>query len=70
MTLYMFLFFLILPLARLWRFYLPHHYPPYSRGDKVHTIVQRLLKPRSPHDCPACRLSCTLSSGVGPSFQV
>src|SRR6266567_3959368 len=30
------------------------------------TPLQRLLKPRSPHDCPACRLSCAHSSVVGP----
>jgi transposase-like protein len=32
----------------------------------LHSAVHRLLKPRSPRDCPACRLSCTLSSGVEP----
>jgi len=29
--------------------------------------VGRLLKPRTPLDCPACRLSCTNSSVVGPA---
>jgi hypothetical protein len=33
----------------------------------MHTKTRRLLKPRSPRDCPACRLSCTLSSVVGPA---
>src|SRR3989440_5467304 len=28
--------------------------------------LQRLLKPRTPHDCPACRLCCAHSSVVGP----
>ncbi len=32
----------------------------------MQTRVQRLLKPRTPLDCPACRLSSNLSSGVGP----
>jgi hypothetical protein len=69
MTLYVFLllFFLILCLARLWHFYLPHHYPPDSRRGAVQTRVQRLLKPRSPRDCPACRLSSTFSSIVEPA---
>jgi hypothetical protein len=47
MTLYVFLlllvFCLILCLARLWHFYLPHHYPLDSRIGAVHTRVQRLL---------------------------
>src|SRR6266496_990225 len=69
MTLYLFLllFFLILCLAGLWHFYLPPHYPPDSRIGAVHTRVQRLLKPRSPGDCPVCRLSSTLSSVVEPA---
>ena len=29
--------------------------------------LPRLLKPRTPDDCPACRLSSTNSSGVGPA---
>jgi transposase-like protein len=33
----------------------------------MHTAVHRLLKPRSPRDCPACRLSSTFSSAVGPA---
>ena len=43
----------------------PHHGPAQSVAVR-RTPLQRLLKPRSPHDCPACRLSCTLSSGVEP----
>jgi transposase-like protein len=71
MTLYVFLllllFCLLLCLARLWHFYLPHHYPPESRIEAVHTKVQRLLKPRSPGDCPTCRLASTFSSVVEPA---
>src|SRR6266487_1509025 len=33
-----------------------------SRRSPLH----RLLKPRTPHDCPACRLCCAHSSVVGP----
>jgi hypothetical protein len=33
----------------------------------MHTTVQRLLKPRTPLDCPACRHSSTFSSVVGPA---
>jgi hypothetical protein len=33
---------------------------------KMRTTVQRLLKPRTPDDCPACRLATTASSGGGP----
>ena len=69
MTLYLFLllFFLILCLVQLWHFDLPHHYSPHSRRGAAHAIVQRLLKPRTPLDCPACRISSTLSSGVEPA---
>ena len=34
-----------------------------SRGGAIHSSVQRLLKPRTPDDCPACRLASTASSG-------
>jgi transposase-like protein/IS1 family transposase len=69
MTLYVFLlllmFFLIFSLVRLCNLCWPHHCPAHSAAAARHTLIQRLLKPRSPRDCPACRLSCTLSSGVG-----
>ncbi len=62
------LFLFILSLAQLCHLYWPHHRPPHSRAAaKLRTTVQRLLKPRSPRDCPACRLASTLSSGVGPA---
>ena len=32
----------------------------------MRTTVQRLLKPRTPDDCLACRLATTASSGGGP----
>ena len=57
-------FFLLLSLAWLWYLYGFHHGPPHSKAVALHSAVHRLLKPRSPRDCPACRLSSTLSSGV------
>jgi hypothetical protein len=69
MTLYVLLlllmFFLIFSLVRLCYLCWPHRCPAKSAAAASHTSVQRLLKPRSPRDCPACRLSCTLSSVVG-----
>jgi hypothetical protein len=58
---------LLLPLALLWRLdWLPLQ-PSHSRGRAIHSLTQRLLKPRTPLDCPACRLSCAHSSVVGPA---
>ena len=69
MTLHVFLlllvFFLILTLARLCSLCWPHHGSAQSAAVE-HTPIHRLLKPRSPHDCPTCRLSSTLSSVVEP----
>ncbi len=58
------LFFLLLCFAWLWHLYWLHHKPAHSRVGTIHIKIQRLLKPRTPLDCPACRLSSTLSSGV------
>jgi hypothetical protein len=56
--------FLILPLVLLWRLcwqlLSPSHSPIGSRRTPLH----RLLKPRTPLDCPLCRLS---SSSVRPA---
>src|SRR5215469_15151170 len=67
MTLYLFLllFFLMLCLAQIWHFDLPHHYSARSSRGAAHAMVQRLLKPRNPGDCPICRLSCTFPLVVG-----
>ena len=71
MTFHVFIFlllsFLMLSLARLCHLYVFHHGLPHSRAGAVHPMVQRLLKPRTPRDCPACRLSSTFSAVVGPS---
>jgi transposase-like protein/IS1 family transposase len=44
----------------------PHRGPAQSAAAK-RTPLHRLLKPRSPHDCPACRLASTLSPIVEPA---
>ena len=64
---FLLLFCLILGLARLWLLYWPLHDFPHPGAKTRHPIVHRLLKPRSPRDCPACRLSCTPLSGVEPA---
>ncbi len=39
-----------------------------SRAEaSVRTTLPRLLKPRTPDDCPICRLATTPSLGVGPA---
>jgi IS1 family transposase len=63
--LFLLAFFLILGLALLWRLDWFPLRP--SRGGAKRTTLQRLLKPRTPLDCPACRLSCIHSSVVGPA---
>ncbi len=55
-------------LAQLCHLSWSHHYSPRSRAAaKLRTRVQRLLKPRSSLDCPACRLASPLSSVVEPA---
>ncbi|HEX6553441.1 MAG TPA: hypothetical protein VF026_11820 [Ktedonobacteraceae bacterium] len=58
-----FLFFL----ALLWRLDWLHLQPSHSRGGTKRSRFHRLLKPRCPHDCPACRLASTASSGEEPA---
>ncbi len=60
-------FFLMLTLARLCSLCWSHHCPAQSAAAARQTPIQRLLKPRSPHDCPACRLTCTHSPVMGPA---
>src|SRR6266566_7859709 len=55
---------LLLSLALLWRHDWLHLQPCSSRGAKRSTF-HRLLKPRCPDDCPACRLASTPASGGG-----
>jgi hypothetical protein len=58
---------LLLSLSLLCRLDWFHLRPCSSRGEVKRTIMQRLLKPRSPDDCPACCLGSTPSLGGGPA---
>ncbi len=58
---------LFLSLALFWRRDWFPRRPSHSRGGAKRTTVQRLLKPRCPDDCPACRLASTASSGGEPA---
>ncbi len=71
MALHVFVFLLVvrllLSLARLGRLCWFQLRPFSSRGGAIHSRAQRLLKPRTPLDCPDCRLCCTHSSVVEPA---
>jgi IS1 family transposase len=61
-------FFLLFSLALLCALCWPHQGPAPSRAAaKMRSRLHRLLKPRCPVDCPACRLGSTASSGGGPA---
>ena len=64
--LFLLLFCFLLCLALLWHLDLAHHGLRHLAAKTARPLVHRLLKPRTPPDCPACRLSCTLSSGLEP----
>jgi hypothetical protein len=71
MSLHVFVFLLVvcllLSLARLGRLdWFPLRLSS-ARGRAKPSTLHRLLKPRSPDDCPACRLASTASSGTGPT---
>ncbi len=58
--------FLMLCLLRLWSLCWPYHGPAPSRAAATtRPTLHRLLSPRCPDDCPACRLASTPTSGVG-----
>ena len=65
---FLLVFLLIFSLALLCALCWPHHGPAPSRAAKVRTRLHRLLKPRSPDDCPACHLASTPSSGGDPAL--
>jgi hypothetical protein len=71
MALHVFVFLLVvcllLSLALLWRLDWFPLRPSSSKGVAKRTTLHRLLKPRCPDDCPACRLVSTASSGVDPA---
>ena len=56
---------LFLTLALFWRLCRLSLQRFHSRGVAIRSTTQRLLKPRTPLDCPAYRLCCTKSSVVG-----
>ena len=61
-------FLLIFSLALQCALSRPHPGPVQSRAaSRLCSRLPRLLKPRSPDDCPACRLAPTASSGGGPA---
>ena len=58
---------LLLALARLGCLGWLRLQPSHSRGVTIHSRVHRRLLPRTPLDCPACRLASTASSGGEPT---
>ena len=69
MALHLFVFllviFLLLSLALLWCLDQLPLRPASSRGGVKRSTLPCLLKPRTPDDCPACRLVSPPSSGAG-----
>ncbi len=57
---------LLLSLVLLWRLDWFPLRPSSSQGGAKRSTLHRLLKPRCPDDCPACRLASPASSAVGP----
>ncbi len=64
---FLLLFFLMLSLAWLGRLSVLHQGLAHWRAGALHPVVHRLLKPRTPRDCPACCLSSPFAAGAGPS---
>ena len=60
-------FFFLLCLVWLWHLDWTQHNLPHLATKTTGSMVHRLLKPRSPGDCSACRLSHSLSSRVEPA---
>jgi IS1 family transposase/transposase-like protein len=70
MAVHVFLFLLVLCLlclALFWRLGWLYRQPSPTKTGAQRIPVQRLLKPRSPDDCPACRLASTPSTAVRPA---
>jgi hypothetical protein len=63
---FLLVFFFILFLVLLWRFSWLQLQPSPFKAGAVRTTVHHLLKPRTPLDCPSCRLACTPSPSVRP----
>jgi hypothetical protein len=70
MALHVFVFLLVvcllLSLVLLWRLHWFQLRPSSSQDGAKCSRFPRLLKPRSPDDCPACRLASPPSSAVVP----
>ena len=71
MALHVFVFLLVicllLLLALLWRLDWFPLQQSSSRGGAKRGTLHRLLKPRTPDDCPACRHASTAPSAAGPA---
>ncbi len=73
MALHVFLFVfllvvgILLTLVLLWRLDWFPRQPSHFKTGAVRTTVHRLLKPRTPDDCPACCLATTPALGGGPA---
>ncbi len=61
MYVYLLVVFLILCLALLWHLCWFPRRPSSSSGRAKRSTLHRLLKPRTPRDCPACCLSSSVS---------
>jgi hypothetical protein len=64
---FLFVVCLLLSLALFWHLDWFDLRTSSLRARAKRTTRNRLLKPRSPEDCPACRLASTSSSGGGPA---
>jgi len=58
---------LLLSLVMFWGHDWLHLRLSLSRGGAKRSRLHRVLKPRCPDDCPACRLASATSSAAGPS---
>jgi transposase-like protein len=68
MFVFLLLLLLLLSLAWLWSLCWSHPGLAQSRAAaKMRSTLHRLLKPRCPDDCPACRLASSPSSVGGPA---
>ncbi len=63
---FLLMFFLILSLAWFWRHGRLTLQLSHFKTVAVRPTVHRLLKPRTPDDCPLCHLASTPSLGAGP----
>jgi transposase-like protein len=65
---FLLVFFFLLFLALLWRRDWLHLWPSRSQEGAKHNTLHRLLRPRTPDDCPACRLASPASSAGVPAL--